>query len=198
MLLTPLNFSSSLIKENDYVFISLGNEKSKKKPLTPSRYWDEIKKICETIGVTNVSPKNFRRFTNVSLIDSGIDKTYRELWLGHTSEVEDAYDLWSKYPEKIREIYAQAIPYVGIGNCYAKTTQEIEQLKKDMADLKTENTELKAFVKDMRSIYDKFQETFKAQETEITGIKTDSQVLKKQINQMAELMEFVQSQQKPQ
>ena len=67
-----------------------------------------------------------------------------------------------------------------------------------MADLKTENTEVKAFVKDMRSIYDKFQETFKAQETEITGIKTDSQVLKKQINQMAELMEFVQSQQKPQ
>lgn len=42
-----------------------------------------------------------------------------------------------------------------------------------------------------------FQETFKAQEKEITGIKTDSQVLKKQINQMAELMEFVQSQQKP-
>jgi len=36
----------------------------------------------------------------------------------------------------------------------------------------------------------RFQETFKAQEKEITGIKTDSQVLKKQINQMAELMEM--------
>lgn len=122
------------INDNDFVFISLGNEKSKKKQLTQFRFSDEIDKVCESLEITNVSPKSFRRFTNVMLIDSAIAKTYRDLWLGHVSEIEDAYDLWSKYPEKLGEIYAQAIPYVSIGNGYVKLNSQIEQLQKQLKE----------------------------------------------------------------
>lgn len=126
------------INDDDFVFISLGKEKNNKKQLTQFRFTDEIDRISKSIGINNVTPKSFRRFTNVMLIDSGIESNQRNLWLGHVSEIEDAYDLWSKYPEKIREIYSQAIIYVSIGDGYVKLNSQIEQLDKKLKEQKEE------------------------------------------------------------
>jgi len=131
------------ISDEDFIFISLGNEKNRKKRLSQSRFSNEIKKVCESIDIRNVTPKSFRRFCFTKLEDSGIHKFYKDLWMGHSSEISDAYDLWSKYPEKIREIYAQAIPYVTIGDGYVKLNSQIEQLEKENKELKEQMQEIK-------------------------------------------------------
>ena len=162
------------IQNEDYVFIVLGKEKYKKKPITEEIFSKEIKYVTEKLNIQNVTPKSTRRFVSSILYkifkEHTIPESFHDLWLGHTQEMKLAYDMWVKYPEEVLKNYAYAIPELTLGEIRStngnhtqilELDQEIKQLKQtyesEIAELKAKQLEYQSENMELKQKLDAFE-----------------------------------------
>lgn len=115
---------------------------------------DLLRAALERAGLRTLDPDTGRQTIHFHLFRKFFETTcktyippmYAEIWVGHQSEVNRAYDIPSL--DKQIELYLQAEPYLRVfdhsGIATLKTRADIEAAKEEMRDMKIENLELRS------------------------------------------------------
>lgn len=150
------------LKDQDFVFTTKKPERMKGKQFTVASISTIFRKTVKSLkleqkGTHYGKPKHFRMHGLRKYFRNNMkaDPSFREFWMGHSLGVDSHYV--SRDPEHHRKIYKKGYEqlriYEGtpaiiteISQKLENKDQEIQQLRKEMGELKEKTTELQAFI----------------------------------------------------
>lgn len=119
---------------NEWLFVSeKANSNGTYRKIKKNAFSENLKSVCETLDIHNVTPKSFRRWFNSVLKRNGINHEIVERMMGHKTKVSQKYNMVFEDPEAFTELYVEDIePITLLGNGnqkYTKLDHKVEELE---------------------------------------------------------------------
>ena len=131
-----------VITDDSWLFVGNKKVKGKYTQMKPVIFYNDLSKICESLNITNITPKSFRRYFNNS-IKKGLDAKALEVaerMMGHQIGVKGAYQDMYNDMEEFTIWYVENIEHKTL---LFTQNGRIIKLDKRIDDLEKENNELK-------------------------------------------------------
>lgn len=131
-----------VLNDEDWLFVSeKANKKGLYSKIKRTAFSDNLKSICDTLEIVNITPKSFRRWFNTELKKNRVDFEIVERMMGHKFGVSMKYQEIFDDPEAFVEEYVENIePFTLLGNGGNKKLSEMD---KKVEKLEVENEALK-------------------------------------------------------
>ncbi len=149
-----------VIDDNSWLFVGNKKVKGKYTQMKPAIFYNDLSKICESLNITNITPKSFRRYFNSS-IKKGLDAEASEVaerMMGHQIGVKGHYQDMYNDMEEFTIWYVENIEHKTL---LFTQNGRIIKLDKRVEELETQNNELRELIENQGSKYEELAKLIK-------------------------------------
>ncbi len=139
------------LKEDTWLFVSeKATNKGNYNTIKRTAFSENLKSVCETLDIVNVTPKSFRRWFNTELKRNRVDFEVVERMMGHKVGVSMKYqELFDDIDAFVEEYVENIEPFTLLGNGGNKKLTEMD---KKVEKVETENKHLRNQLNDLTDL----------------------------------------------